>query len=88
MPHPGQSDVAVTFALVLTFSKTALVVTVEAGKLERQHSERKYLKFAIRCLTAVFVLLLFISAYGIFVTGGEFFITGLKEYFDVLKAAR
>ncbi|QCL95754.1 hypothetical protein [Agrobacterium tumefaciens] len=80
------------FILILIFflliMATLLVVTVEAGKLERQHSERKYLKFVIRCLTAVFAFLLFISAYGIFVTGGEFFIKGLKEYFDILKAAR
>lgn len=80
------------FILILIFffliMATLLVVAAEAGKLEKQHSESKYLKFVIRCLTAVFVFLLFISAYGIFVTGGEFFIKGLKEYFDVLKGAR
>lgn len=78
------------FVLILIFFflilATMAMFAIESGKLDRKHTDRKYVKISIRGLTLVFMLLLGISAYGIILSGGKLLGDGMQEYISSLKS--
>jgi len=80
------------FVLILIFFFLVLanivVFIMEFGRLDRKHADRKYVTYVIRCFTVVFTMMLAASSYGVVSAGSEFFVSGLQEYLQVLKAAQ
>lgn len=75
----------IIFFLVLA---NMIIFVAELSRIDKNISNKLYLKFTLRCLTLLFTLLLAASGYGIVSTGGEFFAKGLHEYFQTLRAAQ